>query len=123
MDVEEFVRRQLDEGVGNEDIVKRLAGHIQKIKTVSSEYADSFARAVILEVGHTRGLTGDFFTYEPSGVRMGDFGVGSRGTGDFFAHRQIARIIGRTSASVGVDEMDDAGAVLLDNRAGALEKK
>lgn len=45
---------------------------------------------------------------------MGDFGVGSRGTGDFFAHRQIARIIGRTSASVGVDEMDDAGAVLLD---------
>ena len=45
---------------------------------------------------------------------MGDFGVGSRGTGDFFAHRQIARIIGRTGASVGVDEMDDAGAVLLD---------
>ncbi len=119
MDVEEFVRRQLDEGVGNEDIVKRLAGHIQKIKKVSSEYADSFARAVILEVEHTQGLTGDFFTYERSGVRMGDFGVGSRGTGDFFAHRQIARIIGRTSASVGVDEMDDAGAVLLEKRAGA----
>jgi hydrogenase expression/formation protein len=42
---------------------------------------------------------------------MGEFGVGSRGKGDFFAHRQIARIIGKTSASVGVDEMDDAGAV------------
>ena len=42
---------------------------------------------------------------------MGEFGVGSRGQGDFFAHRQIARIIGKTSASVGVDEMDDAGAV------------
>ncbi|MFA5222515.1 MAG: AIR synthase-related protein, partial [Methanoregula sp.] len=38
-------------------------------------------------------------------------GVGSRGKGDFFAHRQISRIIGKTSASVGVDEMDDAGAV------------
>eukprot|EP00825_Cyclidium_porcatum_P015863 TRINITY_DN19109_c0_g1_i2.p2 TRINITY_DN19109_c0_g1~~TRINITY_DN19109_c0_g1_i2.p2 ORF type:complete len:279 (+),score=21.37 TRINITY_DN19109_c0_g1_i2:134-970(+) len=39
---------------------------------------------------------------------------GSRGKGDFFAHRQIARIIGKTSASVGVDEMDDAGAVMSD---------
>jgi hydrogenase expression/formation protein len=42
---------------------------------------------------------------------MGDFGVGSRGKGDFYAHRQIARIIGRTGAAVGVDEMDDAGVV------------
>ena len=42
---------------------------------------------------------------------MGEFGVGSRGKGDFFAHREIARIIGKTSGSVGVDEMDDAGAV------------
>ena len=42
---------------------------------------------------------------------MGEFGVGSRGKGDFFAHREIARIIGKTTASVGVDEMDDAGAV------------
>ena len=33
------------------------------------------------------------------------------GKGDFFAHREIARIIGKTGASVGVDEMDDAGAV------------
>ena len=42
---------------------------------------------------------------------MGEFGVGSRGKGDFFAHRQIARIIGKSSATVGVDEMDDGGAV------------
>jgi hydrogenase expression/formation protein len=115
MDVEEFVRRQMDEGVCDDDIVKKLAGHIQRIKSVPPGYAESFARAVILEVTNTRGLTGDFFAYEQSGVHMGDFGVGSRGTGDFFAHRQIARIIGRTTASVGVDEMDDAGAVLLNS--------
>jgi hydrogenase expression/formation protein len=42
---------------------------------------------------------------------MGEFGVGSRGKGDFFAHRQIARIIGKSTATVGVDEMDDGGAV------------
>jgi hydrogenase expression/formation protein len=121
MDVEEFVRRLLDEGISNEDIVNKLAGHIQRIKSVSPDYADSFARAVILEVGNTRDLRGDLFSYEKSGVGMGDFGVGSRGTGDFFAHRQIARVIGRTSASVGVDEMDDAGAVLLDACPGTLK--
>jgi hydrogenase expression/formation protein len=113
MDVEEFVRRQMDECACNDDIIQKLASHIQRIKDVPPAYADSFARAVITEVENTRGLNGDFFTFERSGVKMGDFGVGSRGTGDFFAHRQIARIIGRTSASVGVDEMDDAGAVLL----------
>ncbi|MEI7432769.1 MAG: AIR synthase-related protein [Methanomicrobiales archaeon] len=116
MDVEEFVRRQMDECIGNDDITQKLARHIQRIKDVPPAYAESFARAVIREVENTRGLTGDFFTFERSGVKMGDFGVGSRGTGDFFAHREIARIIGRTSASVGVDEMDDAGAVLLDTR-------
>ena len=114
MDVEEFVRRQKDECVCNDDIAQKLASHVQRIKDVPPDYADSFARAVILEVENTMGLNGDLFTFVQSGVKMGDFGVGSRGTGDFFAHRQIARIIGRTSASVGVDEMDDAGAVLLD---------
>ena len=41
---------------------------------------------------------------------MGDFGVGSRGSGDFFAHRQLATIIDSTGADVGVDEMDDAAS-------------
>jgi len=122
MDVEEFVRHRMDEGVCNDDIVIKLASHIKRIKSVTPAYAESFARAVIQEVENTRGLTGDFFSYERSGVRMGDFGVGSRGTGDFFAHRQIARIIGRTSASVGVDEMDDAGAVLLGSWGKAVNK-
>jgi hydrogenase expression/formation protein len=67
-------------------------------------------------VRNTQHLQGDFFTFEPAGVKMGEFGVGSRGKGDFFAHRQIARIIGKTSASVGVDEMDDAGAVCTDGK-------
>jgi hydrogenase expression/formation protein len=80
-------------------------------KTVNPAYASAFARAVITEVKNTRGLSGDFFSFEPSGVSMGEFGVGSRGKGDFFAHRQIARIIGKSSATVGVDEMDDGGAV------------
>ena len=83
--------------------------HIVAIKKVHPSYASAFAQAVIEEVKNTLGLSGDFFYFEPAGVKMGEFGVGSRGKGDFFAHRQIARVIGKTSASVGVDEMDEPG--------------
>ena len=113
MDVEEFVRRLIREGAEEDEICKSLRDHVLRIKGVDAGYAADFSKAVIQEVRHTLGLTGDLFEYEPAGVRMGEFGVGSRGTGDFFAHRQIARIIGKTTASVGVDEMDDAGAVRL----------
>jgi hydrogenase expression/formation protein len=111
MDVEEYARRGISEGTDELTLQKNLADHIVRIKNTSPSYASAFARAVIEEVKNTLGLSGDFFTFVPAGVRMGEFGVGSRGKGDFFAHRQIARIIGKTSASVGVDEMDDAGAV------------
>jgi hydrogenase expression/formation protein len=111
MDVEEYVRRRLVDGTDENALKKSLADHIIEIKNVQPSYASAFAQAVIDEVKNTRGLTGDFFELVPAHVHMGEFGVGSRGKGDFYAHRQIARIIGKTSASVGVDEMDDAGAV------------
>jgi len=112
MDVEEFVRTRIADGTNEETIRHDLADQIRCIKkTISPSFANAFARAVIDEVKNSRNLTGDLFTLDAAGVKMGEFGVGSRGKGDFFAHRQIARIIGKTSASVGVDEMDDAGAV------------
>ncbi len=111
MDIEEFARRQLAASAPEDIAAKRLAEHILHFKAVSPEYAESFARAVILEVKNSSGLEGDFFAFEKSGVSMGEFGVGSRGAGDFFAHRMLPRIIGSTGAEVSVDEMDDAGAV------------
>ncbi len=111
MDVEEYVRRRIADGADEDTLQKNLTDRILEIKIVQPSYASAFAHAVIDEVKNTQGLKGDFFEFEPAGVHMGEFGVGSRGQGDFFAHRQIARIIGKTSASVGVDEMDDAGAV------------
>ena len=111
MDVEEFARRNLAEGASDKECARRLCDHILKIKSVSPEYALAFAKAVVEEVKNTTGLTGDLFTYEKAGVKMGEFGVGSRGAGDFFAHRQFPKIIGTTDADVGVDQMDDAGAV------------
>ena len=113
MDVEEISRRHLAAGTPDDDIVHLLSRDILAIKhnRISSAYAGAFARAVLAEAKNSTGLSGDLFAFEPSGSTMGEFGVGSRGSGDFFAHRQLARIIGRTSAAVGVDEMDDAGAV------------
>lgn len=111
MDVEEYARKKIAGGVSEAAVQEGLVNIIRSYKTVNPSYASAFARAVITEVKNTNGLSGDFFSFEPAGVKMGEFGVGSRGKGDFFAHRQIARVIGKTSASVGVDQMDDAGAV------------
>jgi hydrogenase expression/formation protein len=112
MDIEGFVRRAFAAGRGEDEIVSALTHEITTIKRrVSDEYAQEFARAVVQEVKNTSGLEGDLFAYEHAGVTMGEFGVGSRGKGDFFAHRQFPRIIGKAAAAVGVDEMDDAGAV------------
>ena len=111
MDVEDYARKRIADGESETAIQRCLIDQILSFKPVKKSYATDFARAVIEEVRNSTGLSGDYFTYEQAGVKMGEFGVGSRGRGDFFAHREIARIIGKTGASVGVDEMDDAGAV------------
>ena len=55
----------------------------------------------MVEVNATRDLKTDITSHEKAGVSMGMFGVGSRGTGDFYAHRKIAEIIGKSDATVG----------------------
>ena len=116
MDLEGFVRRSMRKGVLDEDIRKNLAERILDIKDIEPSYADELAGAVIEEAKITSGLEGDLFTYEPAGVSMGEFGVGSRGYGDFYAHRKIAHVIGHTSADVGVDQMDDGGVVKAEDQ-------
>ncbi|WOF16318.1 hypothetical protein F1737_06110 [Methanoplanus sp. FWC-SCC4] len=111
MDVEEFARKGLLKGAAEDTIVNNLKEKIIEIKSCPEEYAAEFAKAILSEVKNSSGHEGDFFTYKKAGVSMGEFGVGSRGAGDFFAHRQFPRIIGKSSANVGVDEMDDGGVV------------
>ena len=111
MDVEGYVRRNMKSGRADAEIVQDLSSRIREIKGTSPEYADQFAHAVLTEVKNTSNLTSELLTCTEAGVGMGEFGVGSRGTGDFYAHRKIAEIIGKTGANVGVDEMDDAGVV------------
>ncbi|PWR74783.1 AIR synthase-related protein [Methanospirillum stamsii] len=111
MDVEGYARKNLAKGRASQDIISDLADRILEIKDTSREYALQFAKAVLVEVQATSGITSDILTYQKAGVSMGAFGVGSRGTGDFFAHRKIAEIIGKSGATVGVEDMDDAGVV------------
>ncbi|MBE6506520.1 MAG: hypothetical protein E7Z72_01155 [Methanocorpusculum parvum] len=111
MDIEGFVRRSMKKEIPEEEIQKLLTERILDIKNIDSSYAGELAAAVIEEAKITSGLEGDLFNFEPSGVTMGEFGVGSRGFGDFYAHRKIAHVIGKTNAAVGVDQMDDGGVV------------
>jgi hydrogenase expression/formation protein len=111
MDVEGYARRNLERGRASQDIISDLADRIGEIKNTNREYALQFAKAVLVEVTATSDLKSDILSYEKSGISMGAFGVGSRGTGDFYAHRKIAEIIGKSSATVGVEDMDDAGVV------------
>jgi hydrogenase expression/formation protein len=120
MDVEEYARRNIRQGKDERELAEDLAERVHSFKPGESrEYARAFALAVIHEVKNSSGLEGDLLAYSPSNVKMGEFGVGSRGSGDFFVHRQYARIIGKTGASVGVDELDDAGAVELQKAEGS----
>lgn len=54
---------------------------------------------------------GDILQPITSGVTMGEFGVGSRGIGDFYTHEKIAQVIGKTSAVVDSSHLDDSGVV------------
>ena len=112
MDIEELTRKCLSAGTDEETCAHHLRDQILTMKPdVSSEYALSMARAVVEEVINSNMAQSDLIEYTKADVTMGEFGVGSRGAGDFFAHRQFPKIIGGSDASVGVDEMDDAGAV------------
>ncbi len=116
MDIEGFVRRRLKRGKEPDQIVKELAEAIEEFKPWSYQKRREFARAVVEEVllteysGRDR-LIRNILEYPEAKVSMGEFGVGSRGEGDFFVHRKIAEIIGRTGALVDATQMDDAGVV------------
>lgn len=112
MDIEGYAKRALAKG--EEDIEQRLAGRISEIKGSTPEYSLALAKAAITEAKATLEVQGDALTTSLSGVSMGQFGVGSRGTGDFHAHEKIAEVIGDTGAEVDSSQLDDSGAVRLE---------
>ena len=109
MDIEGYAKRGLTRG--DESLKKKLADRILEIKNISRYHAEEIANAVIVEARATLDPKGDILKPINSGVTMGDFGVGSRGMGDFYTHEKIAQVIGKTSAIVDSSHLDDSGVV------------
>ena len=105
MDLEGYTKRALRRGLAKEVIERTLAERILEVRDIPLNSAVRIAQAVVEEAERT------LCDRERSGVTMGNFGVGSRGSGDFYVHEEIARIIGKTSAIVGSDQLDDSGVV------------
>ena len=109
MDLEGYARRGI---LRNDKALKaKLADRILEIKNISRKHAEEIANAVIVEANATMNPKGDILTSISSGVTMGEFGVGSRGGGDFYTHEKIAEVIGKTSAVVDSSHLDDSGVV------------
>ncbi len=107
MDLEGYAKR----GLGDKKLKEKLAERILEIKNISRKHAEEIAGAVIVEARATLNPKGDILKPVTSGVTMGEFGVGSRGVGDFYTHEKIAEVIGKTSAVVDSSHLDDSGVV------------
>jgi hydrogenase expression/formation protein len=110
MDLEGYVRRLL-KNFKEEKVREMVIERIAEIKGWSRERAEKWADAVITEVKNAYSKSNYLLEYFRSGVTMGEFGVGSRGKGDFYVHSKIAEIIGKSSAIISPSDLDDAGVI------------
>lgn len=114
MDIEGYAKRALRENPSNEaGLEAKLASKILEIKHISPERAHEIAAAVVCEAKATLDVKGDVLSPTFSGVSMGEFGVGSRGTGDFYVHSKLGEVIGKTGAVVDSSQLDDSGVVKI----------
>lgn len=118
MDLEGFTRRRVIKGATEDQIVGELSQALSEFKDWDQGRRRQFSKAVYDEVVTTEGFRAiddpflkDIIDYPKADVSMGEFGVGSRGEGDFYVHRKIAGIIGDTGAEVDSRQQDDAGVV------------
>ncbi|WP_340819829.1 AIR synthase-related protein [Methanolobus sp. WCC4] len=109
MDIEGYAKRGLRKN--DPELEDKLTARILEVKNTSPEHARKLAQATITEAKATLVLKGDVLEPTVSGVTMGEFGVGSRGLGDFYTHEKIAEVIGKTKAVVDTTHLDDSGVV------------
>jgi hydrogenase expression/formation protein len=119
VDIEGFTRRSL--AIHDQKTVqKNLQAKILEFKDIEPDQANNMALAVIDEVKNTLKIQHhpdkhlkNLLNYPKSGLGMGEMGVGSRGEGDFFVHRQIADIVRSTNtpAFINPTAQDDGGVV------------
>jgi hydrogenase expression/formation protein len=119
MDLEGFARRRIFEGAEKDEVVRGLSELVAKFKDWGAERRRNFSDAIYEEVKTSlrfKKIDDPFLRRvldrPKTGVFMGEFGVGSRGVGDFKVHRDIAEIVGKSGALFGPGEQDDAGVVM-----------
>ncbi len=116
MDLEGFLRRELGKKREESEILTDLVDQIMGVRDIDEEKAKKLAKATLEEVKLTQKEIKDDFIenllrYSRSGIKMGEFGVGSRGEGDFFVHRKIGRLASNVGGFLMPDAQDDAGGV------------
>ncbi len=109
MDLEGFAKRGLKRK--DPEIKSKLVSLIREVKEIPEDKAAILAAAVVEEAQATLNPRGEVFRLKSVGVSMGDYGVGSRGSGDFYTHTKIAEVIGNTRAVVDSSQLDDSGVV------------
>jgi len=114
MDLEGFAKRGLKRN--DPEIKSKLISLIREVKEIPENKADVLAAAVIEEAEATLNPRGEVFLLESAGVTMGEYGVGSRGSGDFYTHTKIAEVIGNTCAVVDSRQLDDSGVVMANGK-------
>ncbi|RAP45634.1 MAG: hypothetical protein BZ135_05460 [Methanosphaera sp. rholeuAM6] len=118
MDIESYVKKCLNDSESEDEIVEKLSRIIRFYKNIEEEDSLKLSRAVFDEVCTTERLEkNSILSYHATGIHMGEFGVGSRGRGDFYVHSKIAQIIKNTKADsvVNPTAQDDGGVVRVDD--------
>jgi hydrogenase expression/formation protein len=120
MDLEGFARRRILKGVKEGEVISGLEECIREFKDWGVEKRREFSMAVCSEVKAglgSREVENSFLrrllSYPQARVSMGEFGVGSRGEGDFYIHKKLTELIGGRPL-VGPGELDDGGVVAAD---------
>ncbi|MCD7781965.1 MAG: AIR synthase related protein [Methanosphaera sp.] len=121
MDIEEYIKRSITSNKTEEETLQQLDKILSYYKDLDEESTHLLSKTFYDEVKTTTeldksGLNG-LLDDNLSGVHMGQFGVGSRGEGDFYVHSKIAEIIGNTycESIVNPTAQDDGGVVKVDD--------
>ena len=117
-DLEGLANILMDKGYPPENIKLRILDEILTFKKVSKIEAEKLAEAVVKEVSKSRKAKEDrlmrrLLDFPRSNVSMGQMGVGSRGEGDIFVHKLIAKLASMDAPTpfLGPLSLDDAGMV------------
>ncbi|MEM2914929.1 MAG: AIR synthase related protein, partial [Candidatus Bathyarchaeia archaeon] len=116
-DLEGLANRLMDKKYPLLEVKARLEEELLTFKTLRKDVAEKIADAVIEEVSRSRQkkmkLLSRLLSYPKAYVSMGEMGVGSRGEGDLFIHKLVAKLASAKTPTpvLGPLSLDDAGVV------------